>query len=96
MDSNKKIKNNEWYKIIQADGKEYIGKCVREPFFDQANLAEKIGMSAWDNEKGDFFDDTIHMEKIKNFKQLATKKTVGDKIWELKQLSAEAERIKLS
>ena len=81
MDSNKKIKNNEWYKIIQVDGKEYIGECVREPFFDQA---EKIGMSAWDNEKGDFFDDTISMGEIKSFKQLATKKTVGDTIWKFR------------
>ena len=45
------------------DGKECIGKCVREPFFDQVDLAEKIGMSTWDNEKGKFLDDTISMEE---------------------------------
>lgn len=84
MDSNNKIKNNEWYEIIQVDGKEYIGECVREPFFDQVDLTEKIGMSVWDNEKGDFLDDTIPMGEIKSFKQLVTKKTVGDKIWEFR------------
>ena len=84
MDSNKKIKNNEWYKIIQVDGKEYIGECVREPFLNQVGLTEKIGMSVWKNEGGNFLDDTIPMEIIKSFKQLATKKTVGDKIWEFR------------
>lgn len=84
MDSNNKIKNNEWYKIIQVDGEECIGKCVQELFFDKVDHVEKIRMSAWDNEKGGFMDDTIPVERIKSFKQLATKKTVGDKIWEFR------------
>jgi len=84
MNSNNKIKNNEWYEIILVDGEECIGKCVQEPFFDKVDIVEKIRMSAWDNKKGKFFDYTIPAERIKSFKQLVTKKTVGDKIWEFR------------
>lgn len=85
MDSNNKIKKNEWYKIILDDGEKYIGKCVQESFLDEIEGICKVRILACESgEKGNFSDFSIPMEKIKDKKLLVTKKIINNKIWEIR------------